>query len=501
MSPLGSWFRPINLMITIQNSKLFFYTQNLLIEKCSYLTTDTKKNLFENWFSLSIIFGKNIAYMKDLCPYVFSDLTFRTLIFDQLSNTFIRNNYFTFYQPNSSINPITSLNYLKIDVYRIKIDKTILDNNVFKYVENLLFKGVLDSIDQEIFLNYTKLSQIYFRLKNLREFFYTTSNKWMDSLNQDNQLEDDQKLDQFVSQVTSYQTESVVVFVGFFEEDNKYYYPNEDICLFKDFPHNRAVYPVLYFYNYTTKINCSCTILWLQRYKYIYKKYYNMTSDKIYTFKDNFFEIYEYNSQKFNFYDNDMFAYQMNPSIDGLQEKSRETLPNYCSYQDENFLACNYTTMWSNCEKKSLDFKKEYSNFYDISVKLYATEFILQIIMMPIFSFIGIISNLMTLFVLRNKNEKENLKQIFFKYAEVGCVFNIIFCLIMMSKLINFCLISNGIFCPDYYSLYSVQIFDIYMIKFFGSIVKFCSSFTEINVSLNRLKSLTNKKKSNKDKN
>ena len=54
----------------------------------------------------------------------------------------------------------------------------------------------------------------------------------------------------------------------FFLKGNSYDYPQKDFCLFKDFPHNKLVMPII-----KTKQNleCSCTLMWLLKYKSIYE--------------------------------------------------------------------------------------------------------------------------------------------------------------------------------------------------------------------------------------
>ena len=53
-----------------------------------------------------------------------------------------------------------------------------------------------------------------------------------------------------------------------FSFDSIYEYPNEDLCLFKDFPHNRYVYPLIM---PGRQLECTCTLYWLQFNSYKYK--------------------------------------------------------------------------------------------------------------------------------------------------------------------------------------------------------------------------------------
>ena len=49
----------------------------------------------------------------------------------------------------------------------------------------------------------------------------------------------------------------------------RYTYPDSDLCLYKDFPHQRLVYPILDVNNNTT---CTCSIIWLVQFSKIFYK-------------------------------------------------------------------------------------------------------------------------------------------------------------------------------------------------------------------------------------
>ena len=51
--------------------------------------------------------------------------------------------------------------------------------------------------------------------------------------------------------------------------NNDYYYPDEDLCLFKDFPHKQLIYPSIVS---EKQKECTCTIIWLVKYFNFYLK-------------------------------------------------------------------------------------------------------------------------------------------------------------------------------------------------------------------------------------
>ena len=103
-----------------------------------------------------------------------------------------------------------------------------------------------------------------------------------------------------------------------------YSFPNEDICLFKDFPHSQLVLPlIIYDASRFEYIECTCTLVWLQQY---FKHY----------FYNNFTQFNEYiNIEPFY---KDFFV---NETLMKCQ-KSEE-------YFNEKFLACNFSQRFENC--------------------------------------------------------------------------------------------------------------------------------------------------------
>ena len=55
-----------------------------------------------------------------------------------------------------------------------------------------------------------------------------------------------------------------------------YNYPNEDICLFREFPHHRSVMPCI---NPGQILPCTCTLKWIQLNIRDYSNYLNLTTD------------------------------------------------------------------------------------------------------------------------------------------------------------------------------------------------------------------------------
>lgn len=106
---------------------------------------------------------------------------------------------------------------------------------------------------------------------------------------------------------------------------------------------------------------------------------------------------------------------------------------------------------------------------------------------MTLFSSIGILTNLLSIFASWPRKEKtDHLLNLML----LNSILNLIYCLINLIHLINICVAVNGIFCSAINRKYLSQVYDIYIVEFMGSILKLSSSFISILISLIRIKQL-----------
>lgn len=120
------------------------------------------------------------------------------------------------------------------------------------------------------------------------------------------------------------------------------------------------------------------------------------------------------------------------------------------------------------------------TSYYDREYNTAKYDFVTKIIISPLFSAIGFVFNLIIIRLLRNENNKKNyFKKRFFKYLEMNGVYNLIFCLFLPLRFLNICINPGSEYCSNIYFLKSVQYFDIIILKYFLSSIKFCSGMTE----------------------
>lgn len=342
----------------------------------------------------------------------------------------------------------------KLDVYLTyeNLNKKILSPDLFTKINFLNIEGVVDGIQGELFKDFHYLKNIRIALSNFKVFF-NNGNQWMKYLNLDfkplNLSLDFRHLNEQVS------------------FDSVYEYPDEDLCLFKDFPHDRFVYPKLV----PGKIlECSCTIFWLELYLHHYEADIRVISD-----------------------------YNLNYQEPKFSEPKNVYL--FCN-KLFNINECNLTARIKMCKSFNDSnialHKLSFNNDFDIFYVVKLAEFFLLVIMRPIFCFFGIVHNVLIKVVISNQDRKKDFQKFMYNHIRINAIFNIIYCTIVILKLINTCVFYGpSVFCSSVYQEVWAQNFKIILIHFLGNVTKLCSNFSYLMFSISRLLLITNNNDNN----
>lgn len=228
------------LYLHISNSTFEFYFRNNSFDwVCDLVINDQHINpIFASFKQIFLGYFYQINYTRDICPVVFKNAKIDWLYLSAMTP----DNRMKFIQLNSTqINLNSRVKYLQIQSSNIDLlDTSLLDKNVFKYLEKLSIEfSNLNRIDENLFKCFKYLKRVNLWLYNLNELLQTDT-KWIQFLN--------------------YNKTDEQLVIEFNDETNSYEYSEEDFCLFKKFPHERLVFPIL---NSRNSLNCSCTIMWL----------------------------------------------------------------------------------------------------------------------------------------------------------------------------------------------------------------------------------------------
>ena len=347
---------------------------------------------------------------------------------------------------------------INIKIYQERISLTNLNPFAFHTLKYLVIKGNLETFAEDLFENFLEISLISVISDDFINFFHRGT-KWLNSINKNlnvsyNKIRD---LTQNINRIVSVE---IVVINGLYF--NRFYtFPNEDICLFKNFPHSQLVLPLIVFDPAQfDSSDCSCTLLWLQQY---YKYYFS--SD---------FSIYEAHI-KIDWEYRDLF---LNQSIVKCHQSQE--------YFNRKFLLCNFSQRFEKCDFTAKPETFSINGFFSLRFMLKWFQYIIEVYIRTFLCFFGLITNFLTLKVIRNKKHAKNFSNAMYKHICVNALFNFGYCLIYLLSLINICIYQKTSYCSSIFRTGFAQYFYIYVILLLGNTFRLCCNVSYIFFSISR---------------
>ncbi len=434
-------------------SKFNIFSNGSIVKDC---TPSSYPNISNILSSFSSVYFRQVVYPKQICPLLFRNTQINYFFFTDITNSYLIKNRLIFTKLDINKKTILSHDislYLEVNYESLTFD--IINLNMFKDVQSIQLLGVLNNIDTLLFKKLTKLKIVLLKIINLKEFFHK-GNKWLTNLNShvnvdltNGTFEIDHKLILIIMILNP------INYVSF---NRHYVYSNEDICLFKDFPHKHLVMPYIY---PGKRVKCSCTLKWIHLYNYKY-------TDIAASFKHDFYT---------DFNENEIFTHK---SV-------------YVHCADEfKELICDFDSLLKNC----LNFTgKDYfsavfrlDNDVGLLFLIKWTELILLLYLQPILCLISLITNTLVILTIRNRKKKKEFKEKMYTYILINAAFNIIYCLIMLLKLVNTCVFFYApSACSLIYQTNTSQYFKIIGIFYLGNVFKTCSNISYTFFTLSRL--------------
>jgi hypothetical protein len=327
-----------------------------------------------------------------------------------------------------------------------EITTKLIDPFVFRHIRDLILSGNIYVIQDDLFRYFAKIKVIYFYLDNVKVFL-SNGLKWLEYLNPNVSVNLSMEIDSdflFEHVIQLHLNEANFPF------RKVYTYPDSDLCLFKDFPHQRLILFLLLTKN---DQNLTCTLNWLIQYNEKFKVEY--------------------------------FC-------------SKESTP--CAYKNrmESILKeCNIEKKLQKCldKKKSLSATKSktYSKFiFDPENIIYIVnwlKYIFEIYLQTLLCVISLVTNILNILVIRNKSKadfKKNFNSSMYKHIQANSVFNIVYSAIRLSSLVNICIFPRSSFCSKVYKKVLIQNFKIYIVEFVGNAVRLCTMISYICFSVSR---------------
>jgi hypothetical protein len=457
------------LFIEFSNVIFDFYRRGnfLKSEECKKENFEARPNFFGPLKNL--LLTQNVFYNSKICPYVFMNTKVERLDLSDISNSLIFMNRFEFLNIINEPIIYNRIRLINVLIYKDSIMLANLNPFAFKTLKYLVIEGNLETFEEDLFENFKEISLISLISDDLINFFHRGT-KWLNSINKNLNVSYNNKRSLIQNTKRLVSVEIAVINGLYF---NRFYtFPNEDICLFKNFPHSQLVLPLIVFD--PAKFDsgdCSCTLIWLQQY---YKYYFS--SD---------FSIYDENIN----IDLDYKNLFLNESFVKCHRSEK--------YFNEKFNSCNFSQRFEKC-----DFNTNYKTFplngiYSLRFMIKWFKYVIEVYFRTILCFIGLVTNILTIIVIRNKKHAKNFSNSMYKHICVNALFNIGYCLIYLLSLMSICIYQKTSFCSSIYRTGFAQYFYIYVIQFLGNTFRLCCNISYIFFSISRfaLSGTSNKSK------
>ena len=400
------------------------------------------------WPMKKVFFNHEVSYTQKVCPYVFLNSRIEQLGFYQITNSLIYRNCLEFVNiDGEDMLHLKGILYLEIHLVYEEVSIRLLNPYIFKDLKTLNILGSPTQIQKNLFENFTKLTSILFYIDNLKQVFHNGI-EWTLYLNRNlsvditdlNQLR--KNLDRII----------ILEFLNFNIENflTNYEYPDEDLCLFEKFPHEKLI---LFMIPLFERDECSCSIIWLLQMQ-------NTLREKLLAdikFRKKF---------KINF---DIFS---------LNKCWKNFTPRFDS--------CQFDLKFKKCKNSIRSDTLEIINVSNLFFLFEWLKFLIEVYLRTILSCLGLITNFLTMLVVKNRKCKKKLDNFMYKHIFFNALFNFVYCFISCLSLVNVCIFPKSSFCSRLYKLWFVQNFKIYFGLFLSNGVRLCSNISFILFSLSR---------------
>lgn len=283
-------FNTLQISIEIILSKFQFYLsdgQTLIESSCdtvSRISPPILLPLFQINRLADVHFNR-CFFDIPICPLVFGNSKIEKLHITKMLKSFLKTNVLTFSHFNDL--PIDLLNSTisrlsLFEAENINIDSSLLNKYVFMMMKSLFVEGQLNSIEIGVFKSFRMLKEIH--LKSTREYIRRNGIEWMRSINDGidvdigRMVENSSLLRVGRPQIRK-RAFKLIIETDLFNYKEENIYPDEDFCLYRDFPFNQLVIYIdaIFIGDYleielSKKVMQSCTFKWLAQFYSLYAK-------------------------------------------------------------------------------------------------------------------------------------------------------------------------------------------------------------------------------------
>lgn len=434
--------------VVLIRSKVVFSYRGKPVDSCELIKNKTISSFLNKVFFKAFTFERSLKFDK-ICPIIFQNMNIDILFFSPVLETFYLKSKITFsklepyYELNNTINRLSLSKTIKLN-----LDESLLNLNVFKSLNSIEIIGNVNSIQKDLFIKFPGIKNIFFDGQNFRQQAHKTQLEWVKSFNSKIRVN-------FSNLSTVLSHGNMFKFIHVLFKDPSYIdygiyephvflnntFPDEDFCIYKDFPFNQLVFFSFdtYYYNMNPIPSITCTLFWITNKLDLLILYKPQLSD-----------------------------------FDRLKLQKMNELFKKCNFE-EKIKLCLINNKLKSLTRLSIEEMQYYNNLI-----LYILEFF----SLPLASFVGMIISalsVITISKLDKKQDKKILRQ--FYYLKFNGIFNFFYCFIQNCRLIYSW---PNVFGKGIEFMVFSQYFRIIFGEYILKCLKLCSNFTFIMFSIIR---------------
>jgi hypothetical protein len=372
--------------ITLYSSPLtFFYMNNgpgqYPCDEKTLHANSTIAGSFFNYFD-TVIFDKSVNYDQEtpVCPFIFASARLSELSIYGLMDSFLVSNLLKLQKVNLTTTTInSSISELYLKGYNYALDETLLNNLVFERLLLLTLRGLVGSIQPDLFkASFDQLTDIKIEVACLANFFHQIGLEWTSYLS-------NTKNNIWISfSEVKFLTEAEWLSPGF-----GYTYPNHDLCIFSRFSFEQpqqwlkdgsiALVVALLLSN-LSNAECTDSIAWLTHEYFVN----NLLNDSHFSSLSN----------------PPLIAYN-------LCWNESSFAPNLCAIQTKINQCSSLMNGSLESSKKRQTNYKTYIDYYEIGFIFLLTFDLFAFVLIPIASISGFLLNARVVWTVLKKGKKE----------------------------------------------------------------------------------------------
>ena len=392
-----------------------FYNEEKRIETCEEMRKAVGLNGPRSIFQIPSAFLNSIVtelilseYKTKICPLVFKNLKLEYISIKGYNSFYSRRVLIFSNDTFSNLN--SNINTLFIDIANVNLDLNFLNPSVFGNSQRLELSNKVNSIQSDLFMKMNNISTITIEQEYFRSLIHNGGIEWIKNINKglNVNISDSNDLKRNSHHIKYIDIQESYTIVNIAPIDSVF--PEEDFCLYKDYPFNQLVYIMktrIGVSNCSSRIKLTCTFIYL----------------------------FQYHEKSLQFFDQYLYQeiYWINCLL-GLEDFKSLSKRNF----EQRINKCN----------KSEFSVKPISTTFELTERVIIIKSVILFLSCLIAIF-GIVTNILVIVTIsckENKAEFKGLKQ--YSYLRIYSVINCFILFIYLTKWINRCEFPYQVFCP-----------------------------------------------------